>query len=165
MEADQPEFDPIGRRRVSRNTVRGFSGGTLRRLREARGIAAEDLADAAGISEATLRSWESGRANPTPALLANAAKVLRLTIADLLLVEQKELELADLRNLAGLNQSDAAELLGVSPSSLVRIEKGRREYDAEVGRRLAKIYKVKVRELQTVWNRTRAARIEHLKRL
>lgn len=150
---------------MSRNTVRGFSGATLRRLREARGISAEDLADAAGIAEATLRSWESGRATPTPALLANTAKVLRLSIADLLLVEHKDLELADLRNLAGINQADAAELLGMSPTSLVRIEKGRREYDAEIGRQLAKIYKVKVRELQTVWNRTRAARIEHLKRL
>lgn len=151
--------------RLSKSTVRGFSGARLRRLREARGLTGDDLADASGISEATLRSWEIGRSTPTPNLLAAVAKKLRVTIADLVLLRSDELMLSDLRNLAGLNQADVAEKLGVGTTSLTRIEKGRREYDAEVGRALAKIYKVKINELKTVWERTRQARLDMLEKL
>ncbi|WP_260325841.1 helix-turn-helix domain-containing protein [Rhodococcus aetherivorans] len=151
--------------RLSRSTVRGFSGARLRRLREARGLTGDDLADAAGISEATLRSWEIGRANPTPSLLADVAKKLRVTIGDLLVLRSDELTLADLRTLAGLNQADVAQKLGVGTTTLTRIEKGRRDYDPEVARELARIYKVKVRELRTVWERTRQIRLDMLEKL
>lgn len=151
--------------RVSKTTVRGFSGARLRRLREARGLTGDDLADASGISEAALRSWEAGRATPTPTLLAAVAERLRVTIADLVVIRSDELVLSDLRNLAGLNQADVAERLGVGTTSLTRIEKGRREYDPEIGRQLARIYKVKVNELRTVWERTRKVRLDMLEQL
>lgn len=151
--------------RLSRSTVRGFSGARLRRLREARGLTGDDLADAAGISEATLRSWEIGRATPTPALLGAVAKKLRVTIGDMLVLRSDELTLADLRTLAGLNQADVAEKLGVGTTTLTRIEKGRRDYDPDVARELARIYKVKAGELRAVWDRTRQIRLDMLDKI
>lgn len=159
----QNQSPPGGR--LSRSTVRGFSGARLRRLREARGLTGDDLADAAGISEATLRSWETGRATPTPGLLAAVAKKLRVTIGDLLVLRSDELTLSDLRTLAGLNQAEVAEKLGIGTTSLTRVEKGRRDYDADLARELAGIYKVKIRELRTVWDRTRQIRLDMLEKL
>ncbi|CCW15287.1 hypothetical protein RAJCM14343_1157 [Rhodococcus aetherivorans] len=88
-----------------------------------------------------------------------------MTIGDLLVLRSDELTLADLRTLAGLNQADVAQKLGVGTTTLTRIEKGRRDYDPEVARELARIYKVKVRELRTVWERTRQIRLDMLEKL
>ncbi|GAA4826042.1 hypothetical protein GCM10023353_39000 [Tomitella cavernea] len=40
--------------------------------------------------------------------------------------------LSDLRTQAGLTQADVAKTLGISPSTLGRIEKGRKDIDDEL---------------------------------
>ena len=89
---------------VSRSAVRGFSAARLRRYRLARKANIADLADAAGVSEQTVSAWETGRAAPTPELLAKVAAELRLTVADLVPIPNDQLGLSDLRA-----QADDAE--------------------------------------------------------
>ena len=108
---------------VSRSAVRGFSAARLRRYRLARKANIADLADAAGVSEQTVSAWETGRAAPTPELLAKVAAELRLTVADLVPIPNDQLGLSDLRAQAGMTQGRAAEALGISATLLGRIEK------------------------------------------
>lgn len=140
---------------VSRSAVRGFSAARLRRYRLARKANIADLADAAGVSEQTVSAWETGRAAPTPELLAKVAAELRLTVADLVPIPNDQLGLSDLRAQAGMTQGRAAEALGISATLLGRIEKGRKEYDETRAAQLAELYKVTSELVAEVWQRDR----------
>ncbi|BBE49126.1 helix-turn-helix transcriptional regulator [Rhodococcus erythropolis] len=143
---------------VSRSAVRGFSAARLRRYRLARKANIADLADAAGVSEQTVSAWETGRAAPTPELLAKVAAELRLTVADLVPIPNDQLGLSDLRAQAGMTQGRAAEALGISATLLGRIEKGRKEYDEARAAQLAELYKVTPELVSEVWQRDRDSR-------
>lgn len=58
--------------------------GNVRRAREERGVSLADLAQAAGVSKATLSNLESGRANPTIETLGALAASLQLPLGDLI---------------------------------------------------------------------------------
>jgi len=124
-----------------------------------------DLADAAGVSEQTVSSWEIGRAAPTPPLLKRVASVLNVTVPDLAPIPDARLTLSDLRSQAGLTQADAATALGVSATVLGRIEKGRKLYDAERAALMADLYGVNIPKIREAWDRdieTRATRVRNL---
>lgn len=140
---------------VSRSAVRGFSAARLRRYRQARKATIEDLADAAGVSAQTVSAWETGRAAPTPELLAKVAGELRLTVADLVPIPSDQLGLSDLRVQAGMTQGRAAEALGISATLLGRIEKGRKDYDDHRAQQLADVYGVTKVLVEEAWQRDR----------
>jgi transcriptional regulator with XRE-family HTH domain len=56
----------------------------LKRLREARGMTQQELADKAGISREHLARLEGARHDPTLGLLERLAKALRVKVARLL---------------------------------------------------------------------------------
>ncbi len=150
---------------VARNTVRGFSGATVRRLRIARGLGTDDLADLVGASVSTVWSWETGRTAPTPPTLVRIAQALHVTPADLLAIREDQLTLSDLRVEAGYTQIDAAQALGLSPNKLMRIEKGRLSVDAAIVEGLASLYGLSVDHVADTWARavaTRAARLKEM---
>ncbi|WP_158171131.1 helix-turn-helix domain-containing protein [Rhodococcus sp. JT-3] len=140
---------------VSRSAVRGFSAARLRRYRQARKATIEDLADAAGVSAQTVSAWETGRAAPTPELLAKVAAELRLTVADLVPIPSDQLGLSDLRVQAGMTQGRAAEALGISATLLGRIEKGRKEFDDARAQQLAELYGAAKALVSEAWQRDR----------
>lgn len=150
---------------VSRSAVRGFSGARLRRYRTGLRLTIDDLADAAEVSSQTVSAWETGRAAPTPELLARVAGVLKVANADLAPIPEDQLRLSDLRSQAGLTQGTAAKALGTSATVLGRIEKGRKEYDEAWGRRMAELYSVPLNLLSEVWERDRQKRAAHVKEL
>ena len=59
-------------------------GQNLRQLREARGLAQQQLAERAGIPRATWANLASGGANPTLAVLARVAGALEVSIEELI---------------------------------------------------------------------------------
>ncbi|PXX61776.1 XRE family transcriptional regulator [Nocardia tenerifensis] len=59
-------------------------GAQIRRMREARGMSAAELARQAGISKATLSTLESGGGNPRIDTLSAIAVALRLPLGDLI---------------------------------------------------------------------------------
>lgn len=150
---------------MPRSSVRGFSGARLRRARHDRGLTADDLADLAGVSPQVLSAWETGRYSPTPQLLRRVADALHVTIADLVVLAADKSLLSDLRTQAGLTQSESAARVGVSPSTLARIEKGRKGHDPAVVQVFADLYSVTVERVERSWDLTVATRAAHLRSL
>lgn len=150
---------------VARNTVRGFSGATVRRLRIVRGLASDDFADLVGASVSAVWSWETGRTAPTPPTLVRIAQVLHVTPADLIAIPEHQLTLSDLRVEAGYTQADAARALDLSPNKLLRIEKGRLPSDPDITRKIATLYGISTERVASTWAHTvatRAARLDQM---
>ena len=56
----------------------------LQRIRKAKGMSQKELADALGVTQGTISAWESGRWNPTIERVRAAAKVLCVTVDELI---------------------------------------------------------------------------------
>ena len=65
----------------------------VRRLREARGLSQQRIADLSGIPRPTWASLETGSANPTLAVLAKAANALNVSIEELIGTPRGDIEL------------------------------------------------------------------------
>ena len=63
----------------------------IEEIRKARGIRQEDFAKALGVSRQTISSLETGRYNPSILLAYKIAKYFDLTIEDVFLFEQDDL--------------------------------------------------------------------------
>ena len=64
--------------------VRVVVGGNVRRLRKARGLTQEDLAEAASLSQQHISEIETGKQNPMLLTLFGLAKALGATLTDLM---------------------------------------------------------------------------------
>ena len=64
--------------------LRANLGANVRRLREARGLSQQKLAQLSGIPRPTWASLESGSANPTLAVLSRASSALQISIEELI---------------------------------------------------------------------------------
>lgn len=101
------------------------SRGTLiRSARLAARLTADDLAVQIGVSETTIRRWESQLNQPTSHNLARIAAFLGIAPAALFANDTRPMSLRSLRELVTLSLVDAAELSGLSPSALSRLESG-----------------------------------------
>lgn len=56
----------------------------LQRIRKAKGMSQKELADALNVTQGTVSAWESGRWDPTVENLRAAAKVLGVTVDELI---------------------------------------------------------------------------------
>ena len=56
----------------------------LQRIRKEKGMSQKELADALGVTQGTVSAWESGRWDPTVENLRAVAKVLGVTVDELI---------------------------------------------------------------------------------
>ena len=56
----------------------------LQRMRKKKGISQKEFADALGVTQGTVSAWESGRWDPTVENLRAVAKVLGVTVDELI---------------------------------------------------------------------------------
>ncbi len=162
--ANYLNYFPLGET-VPRSVVRGFSGARLRQRRTERGFTIDDLGDLAGVSPPVVSGWETGRYLPTPHLLGRVAAALNITIQDLVVLPPEKAMLSDLRTQAGLTQADVARALEISPSTLGRIEKGRKAIDDELPAALAAVYETTTDRVIRAWDLTVATRAARLRTL
>lgn len=71
-------------------TILGYVGANVRRLRVARGWTQEDLADKAGLMWRSVQDLERSAGNPTLKLLLAVAEALRIAPAELFAVAKQE---------------------------------------------------------------------------
>lgn len=99
----------------------------LRAVREAKGLSLEAVADAAGIHKGYLSRVEQGIKVPSVPVLHRLAEALELDELAALLapyVNASGRSLARRREEAGITQDELANLAGLTPRALTRIERG-----------------------------------------
>lgn len=143
---------------MPRSGVRGFRADRLRDLRVRAGLSADDLAAKVGSSRQAVSTWEVGRSTPPPAMLGRLANVLDTSVAAMVPIPESQLRLADLRVLAAQSQNEAAQLIGISPTLLGEIERGRKQPSDERVLSLASAYGVTAQTVQDAWRRTQQFR-------
>ena len=143
--------------------VQGFSPTVLRRVRGRRRLSLRQLSLLSGVSPATISAWESGRAAPSSRFLAPVAEALGIEVGTLVPVKESRLVLVNLRNQWGLNQQEAADLVGLKRSMFAAIETGFRPADQGQRARIADLYGIDDEDFDTLWQRTRDTRIARLK--
>ena len=125
---------------VAIEAVASFDPGALRRLRQAKRLSHDGLADRVGIARPNLIAYEQGKKRPSPKTLRALATALRAEPLQLLSVTARTATLADLRAAkGGLTTTEAAAALGIPRHSYDRMEAGRRPLDAETAQRLAEL--------------------------
>ncbi|QKW36307.1 helix-turn-helix domain-containing protein [Actinomadura sp. NAK00032] len=102
-----------------------LDAGKLRRLRLSRGLTVDGLAALTGgrVPARQLLEYEAGRRRCDPARYAQLCRALGVAPPELSEVGIAEAALSDLRHWAGLTADRAAELLGLSSWSLLRVER------------------------------------------
>ena len=144
-EGSQSEGQRMGR------GVAGFSGATLRRLRERQRpkMTLDRLAYLTHVSENTVTRWENGHSAPTPDNLRAVAEALGVLPADLLPGRKgRDQSLRDLRILAGKSVDVAARDASLSASALGRFERGSHWPTPAAIKSLAALYKVTTAEIE-----------------
>lgn len=69
--------------------MRQLVGQNFARLRKARGLTQEEVEARSGVSQQYLSSLERGRRNPTVITLYELARVLEVTVADLVQADEE----------------------------------------------------------------------------
>lgn len=143
---------------VPRSGVRGFRADRLRELRVKAGLTPDDLSVRLGSSRQSVSHWETGRSTPAPPVLKQIAQELDVSISVLVPIPDNRLRMGDLRVRAGLTQIQAAERLGISPTSLAEIEKGMKPVNDQRVSAIAELYNVGTAQVVEVWERGRETR-------
>lgn len=132
---------------------RRFSSDALRDVRLVAGLSRAQLAERVGVSEATVKAWETGVRAPRAAVQVRLARVLGLDFEDLEVAGPEDAEdLRRLRESLGLTRAEAAARLGIDPSALKRVEAGAElPPDPKV---MARVYGLTAGELAAVVRRT-----------
>ncbi|MFP5319494.1 MAG: helix-turn-helix domain-containing protein [Acidimicrobiia bacterium] len=125
---------------VAIEAVASFDPNALRRLRQAKGLSHDGLAERVGIARPNLIAYEKGGKRPSPRTLRALAAALGTDPMKLLSVTARDATLADLRAAkAGLTTTETAAALEMPRHSYDRIEAGRRPLDAQTAGRLAEL--------------------------
>ncbi len=104
-----------------------------RRLREARGLSQQRIADLSGIPRPTWASLESGSANPTLAVLVRAAAALQVSIEELIGPPRTEARLYP-ATAAAERRSRGATIRPLLPEALPGLDISRMELSAAAQR-------------------------------
>lgn len=111
-------------------------GERIKQLRKARGMSAEDLAEATGISPATIYRYENGSTEePKASMLRKIANALETELSTSLPLGPR---IMNARMALNLTQTDLADMLDVSRSAIGMWETGEREPSLETIERLAR---------------------------
>lgn len=143
---------------VPRSGVRGFRADRLRELRVKAGLTPDDLSVRIGSSRQSVSHWETGRSTPAPPVLKQIADELDVSISVLVPIPDNRLRMGDLRVRAGLTQIQAAEQLGISPTSLGEIEKGMKPVNEDRVQAIVDLYGADKSLVLEAWERGREAR-------
>jgi len=137
-----------------RESVRGWSAPTLKRLRLHAHLTQADLAAMVGCSPAAIATWEGGRFGPQPRWAAALAQSLDVTVPDLVSLSREETRLRDLRAWAGLTQHEVQ--LDLLVRDIGAIERGTKPLPETAIQVLAQAYSIAAAELRAAADRTRA---------
>lgn len=122
-------------------------GTNVRRLREARGLSQQRLAELSGIPRPTWASLETGTANPTLAVLSKAAGALNVSIEELIGPPRSEFEFIPAAR-AQHRRRQGATIRALVPEAIPGLEISRN--DLEPGGRMTGIpHKTGTREYLT----------------
>lgn len=125
-----------------------FSPQLLRQIRHQAGLTQEALAERAGIARTNYVNLETGARTPGPTTLTRLATALGLQPHQLSGITPYLATLRDLREWAGLSQTETAHAAGwASPTTYARIERGQAPLDAERIGALAAVLRVTAKEL------------------
>lgn len=123
--------------------------------RTAAGMSRGDLARFADLAESTLSRWETGIASPQVDGLSKVVKALDLTIADVVQLPEGQRFPSDWRVLKGLTQPELGRLVGLSTTTLGRIERGEAGLTDEAAVKLSTVFAIDVDELRAAYERAR----------
>ncbi|MER7464233.1 helix-turn-helix transcriptional regulator [Streptomyces sp. NPDC097981] len=145
----------------------------LKQQRGFRGMSVNELAEATGVSPASVRRWEAGTQAVGDRTFGRLLKVLRCDAQDLTAGERGTETLQDLRRRAGMSTAEVASLLRrkrasqglhISAEKVRDLECGRLvrgrtwlspETQGRVARMLAQVYGIPDRVVIDAWRRTR----------
>lgn len=147
--------------RVTR--AHGFDPAALVAGRDEIGLQRIDLCRLARIPDTTVLRWELGQSVPSVRRLRAVVDALNKVRAhadkpplrgqDLIKVEPERRELSYYRHVALLTPDEAAAQVGVSGTTLARIEKAQRGLTPELTARLSTMLGIDEREVTAAWER------------
>lgn len=159
-----PTFSAAAARRVRAvvtsglmpEAVRSFSGETLARSRQMRGLSHDQLGEVVGIKRPNLIAYEKGDRRPSPPTAVALADALSLPLEQLSSVDPSCWTLEDLRGFSGRTRKEVAEALGVRPDTYARMERGARRLHPEHVPAVAKVLGRTERAVRDAYHRTTA---------
>ncbi len=119
----------------------------IRRLREARSMSQQQMAERSGLPRPTWASLESGAANPTLAVLSKAASALQVSIEELIGAPRNEVELIKAKDVKQKRRGQA-KIKPLVPDALPGLEFSRMELEPG-GRMIGVPHKAGTREYLT----------------
>lgn len=103
---------------------RHFTDSPIANARIAKGLTQKALAEAIGVRTPQISAWELGTLSPSVDALAKIAKVLDVSMEELISVPQSKTNLKELRKAAGVTQVQLAKIIGVAQSQYSSYESG-----------------------------------------
>ncbi|UGT58907.1 helix-turn-helix transcriptional regulator [Nocardia asteroides] len=147
--------------RVTR--AHGFDPAALIASREEIGLQRVDLSRLARIPDTTVLRWELGETVPSVRRLRAVVESLNKMRAhadkpplrgdQLILIDPDRRELSYYRHVALLTPDEAAAQIGVSGTTLARIEKAQRSLTPELTARLAQVLDISADDVVKAWER------------
>lgn len=139
--------------RRSVEAVRSFDPEALRRLRRARGLSHDALAELVDVARPNLIAYEKATKRPGVEILIALARALGVDPLALTTSTARTATLADLRARAGVTKTDLADGLGMARSTWDLIERGGRRLQPETAAAVAEILGVSERTLRQALRR------------
>ena len=140
---------------MSRKVLRGFDPQRFRAARASAQLSRSELARLADISVGSVRAWEVGEVTPQVDTLARTAKVLGVSIAELVPLEDDDLQLVDLRVRAGLTQPQLAAEAGLPTTTLAALEQGHLRMQPHQATVIAAALKLPQATVEAAYHRSR----------
>lgn len=141
--------------RAMKRRLRGFDAGKLRNARLAVGLSGGEVARRSKVGASTYSQWELGRADPGIAALARCVAVLGIKISDVVVVDEADEHLGDLRVARGLTQGDLAALVSVSPQHVGALERGHVSLSTDLAEKLAAVLDYDAQRVRAAFERVR----------
>jgi transcriptional regulator with XRE-family HTH domain len=146
---------------IGREAVHSFDPAALVRLRRARQLSHDALAELVASARPTLIAYEKGGRTPGPAALHRLAAALGVDALDLTSSTLEAATLADLRARVGLSKTEISVRLGIRRHTYDRIERGVRALEESAAEALAGALEVPPSAVMAAYERGRASAKEH----
>jgi transcriptional regulator with XRE-family HTH domain len=143
---------------IGREAVRSFDPAALARLRRAKQLSHDALAELVASARPTLIAYEQGSRTPGPATLHRLAGALGVDVLELTSTTLDQATLADLRARVGLSKTEISSRLKLQRHTYDRIERGARDLEAEIAEAFAGVLGVPAAAVRAAYERGRAGR-------
>lgn len=128
-------------------------GDTIKQLRKVHNLSQEDFASKIGVSQTTVTSWETGKAEPASSIIVKIANYFNVSTDFILDVDNSKQpfslgnKIKKLRKIHNLNQSELGKILNVSQQAITAWETNRSIPGADTLLFLADYFNVSADEL------------------